>query len=309
MKFFIGLSLALLSSLAFASTQDSSQFLYQGLDSSHSVNLSTEKTHTEYREVTVPSTCYRTEFRYTCRTTPGVCRTQCNRGRCHRVCSPPRRICQNIPVQIPYQCTRVERQPYEVLDFYVDSQIEFSFEGKADRASETFTVNQNGEDVNLEVASSKRYALVLKNSERLERMSGNTKFLDMKYFIELIDVESIKASLSNGLYDVSLSNGVFSFKVGPGFNISNFKNSIKLYRDRRLAGDILLVERMLANHEVQVTTNASEKVVAIDLKGLGVDLPSRLRVIFNTEYDFGNKELLNSDIKDDLKASLNYLFY
>lgn len=308
MKLIIGLLLALSAQLAFATTTDSTQFFYQGGETNKLVNLSTEKTHTEYREVQVPSTCYRTEYRYRCQMIPGQCRTVCHNGRCRRTCTPPRRICRNIPVSVPYQCTRIERHPYEVFDYFVNSNIEFSFTGDTQRASETFVVTQNGEQVEMRVQDSKKYALVLKDERRSEDFSGNTKFLNIKYLVELIDIENAKASLANGLYDVHLSGSVLTFKVGNGYNLQNFKNNIKIFKNRMLGSDTLLLDRNLAGHELEATLQGGAQVISVDLSTLGVNLPNRMRVIFDTEYNFDNKNLLNSDITDNLKASFNYIF-
>lgn len=308
MKFIIGLLLAFSTQLSLASTTDSVQFFYQGSEPTKLINLSTEKTHTEYREVQVPSTCYRTEYRYQCHMVPGHCRTVCHNGRCRRVCSPPRRVCRTIPVRIPYQCTRIERHPYEVFDYFVNSNIEFSFTGDTARAAESFTVTQNGDQVSMSVQDSQKHALVLKNERRSENLSGNTKFLNIKYLVEFVDIEDAKASLANGLYDVRLNGSVLTFKVGQGYNLQDFKNNIRIYQNRLLGSDTLLLDRNLATHEVEATVQGGAQVISIDLSTLGVNLPNRMRVIFDTEFNFDNKELLNSDITNNLKASFNYIF-
>ena len=72
-KFILMLSLFSISSFAFADTTAFERFLYEGLEDSKDVQLQTEKTRTEYLNVEVPSTCYRTVWRTRCHTRPPHC--------------------------------------------------------------------------------------------------------------------------------------------------------------------------------------------------------------------------------------------
>lgn len=309
MKFFVALSFAFISQFAFANTTDTASVFYQGQSNIEQVQLSTQKTHTEYREVEVRTTCYRTDYRYQCTTQPPMCRTECRNGQCRRICSgPPRRICRNIPVQVPYSCTRIERQPYQVFDYYVDSNIEFNFEGDVTSAAETFKVTQRGEEVSVNVAASNRYALVLKDTMRSEEMSGNTKFLDIRYFIELVDLANAKEALRNGLREIKLTQNVLTFRAGKGYAVEDFTKHLKLYQSRVIGSDTLLLDRQLADHEITIEEQASDSLVTIDLNQFGINLPNRLKVIFETEYALAGRGLMNQDSVSNLSANFNYLF-
>ena len=145
--------LCLISSAVFADTSDVERFLYNGLDNTVEMNLSTEKTRTEYRDVRVPSTCYRTEYRRVCRQQQPTCRVVCDRNnRCRRVCRGGGRVCRNEPVQVRYTCMRWERRAYQVHDYDVETNVRFVFNN--DQASndvrEEFTMRVTGENADLD---------------------------------------------------------------------------------------------------------------------------------------------------------------
>ena len=309
MKFFVALLISLMSQTIFADTIDRAEVFYQGQAESEQVQLATEKTHTEYREVEVRTTCYRTDYRYQCSQRPPVCRSVCNRGHCRRVCSgPARRVCRNIPVRVPYSCTRLESRPYEVFDYYVNSQIELNFEGETNAAAETFKITQKGEEVQLDAVASQRYALILKDTMRSEEMSGNTKFLDLRYFIELVDLTEARESVANGLRDVKLTQNILTFRAGKNYAGESFSKHLKIIRSKMIGSDTTLLDRQLADHEIKIEEQGEDSLVTIDLDQFGIELPKRMKVIFETEYSLGGEGLLNRDSLTGLSGSFNYLF-
>lgn len=309
MKMALTLILFVLSASTFARSIDTRSFYFDGRDIVKTFNLDTEKTHVEYREVRVPSTCYRTEYRYQCQTMPGQCQTVCRApGQCERRCSPPQRVCRNVPVQVPYSCTRIVREPYDVFDYYVRSQVDFTFIGDIYGTSENFTLTQNQENLSLSVRDSKRFAISARQTSRGDSFNGNTKFIRAHYEVELINIEKSREAFRRGFYDVRLSQNILSFKVLEGFDFNKNYSRLKIFQNRAMATDILLLDREVRESDFIVRDYGREKEVSIDLSKLGIVVPSKLRVILESEIDFRSKYLLNQDISSDLKTFFNYIF-
>lgn len=310
MKKFIALVLCLTGSYAMADTSAVETFLYNGLSDAREVSLTTEKTRTEYRNVRVPSTCYRTEMRRRCTQSRPSCRQVCDRrGVCQTICDRPRRVCRNVPVSVPYRCMRNETRAVQVHDYWVETKARFLFDtvdaGQA--INEKFTVKMNGEMASLSANGSKNYFLVLDKRARSERREPGVKYINLDYNVRLVSAERAKNVLGNGIQNVSLRNGVLNFDLGAGFNTRSFTQQIRIFKNRRLGTDTLLYNQDLsaADMNVQATNNASN--ITIDLNNLDVKLPSKMRVILDTKLNIDEDKILN---KGEIKtsASSNWVF-
>lgn len=311
MKRFLLVVLSLLSLSAFADTVDMQSFYFNGSSQNADLLLNTEKTRTEYRQVRVPATCYRTEYRRVCDRRPPQCRTICQNGRCRRVCSGGGgTYCRTIPVNVPYSCTRYEQRAYEVHDYYVETRalLNFDLDGVDAGAAETFKVRVDGERAGINVEASNNYAVLLKSQSRNERRtSSDLKEVEMNYNISFVKTKKINETLGNGIQNVSLRNGILSFSVGKGFNTQDFIQNIKVYRNRTFGSDILLFDRNLTSNEMDVNTNGNSSEIVIDLTRLGIQVPSKTRVIMNTSFNLEGAKLLNPNgIKTEVSA--NWVF-
>ncbi len=282
MKNILIMCLLMVSSFSFADTTAIEEFLYEGVDSSYEVNLSTEKTKTEYRNVRVPSTCYRTEYRNICEPRPPRCTP----------------------------CTRTERRPVQVHDYYVETNIQFEFakQGNAfDEVREAFKVSVTGEDSSLSVKSSKNYFIILDKRLRSESRSGDVKYVDLVYKIKLVSAVAAKNVLSEGIQDVKLRNGILNFSLGAGFNLDQFTQKIRIYRNRRFMTDPLLLTKYLETNEIDVQTINQKSHVVVDLNNLGIRLPNNMRVVLDTEFKLEEEKLLN---RNEIKTSAyaNWVF-
>ena len=292
--------LMVLSFSVSADTTDMRTFLLSGDTNSVSLNLSTEKTRTEYRWVNIPSTCYRTVTRRVCRPV-----RQCdNRGNCRTI-----NRCRPVTQRIPYRCMRSVRQSYEVLDYIVETTASFDFALPQDLSAvrEEMTLKMVGERAQLSVNSSKNFFLVLDAQNRVERRESGVKYVDLTYKVRLVSAEAAKNVLDSGIQNVRLASGVLTFSLGAGFNLNDFTQQIRIYKNRRLGSDTLLLDRNLASNEadIQQTNNAS--AISIDLSELGISLPSKMRVILDTKYNIDiNKVLNRGEIKTE--ASANWIF-
>lgn len=302
--------LMLLSVSAFADSVATESVWFDGSSESDVVSLATEETRTEYRTVTVPSTCYRTEYRHRCHWSPGHCRQVCNPvGLCRRVCSPGRQICRNVPVRIPYSCQRQIRQAYEVFDYNVNTTVEFAYEleNLLSGAGEEFTVKAVGKQVSVSLNDSKQYLVLKRKTEASSSRQGDLLTQNFSYKFSFVPAKIVQETLGSGVQNVSLNNGVLTFALGKHFNTEDFVQNLRIYEYRWLGRDTLLLDKNLSSDQMSVSTDGELKVVRVNLNNLGIDLPSKIRVIMTTSYDAKGAQIMNAD-SFELEASANWIF-
>lgn len=309
MKILIAL-LMMVSSSLFADTADVRTLLLDGSRTYEAVNLSTEKTRTEYRTVRVPSTCYRTEYRTICRNEGRQCRRICDRrGNCRNQCTPGRRVCRQEPRQVRYTCMRNETRAYEVFDYNVETAVRFEIDNSEvqDYAREEVTVKAIGDKTSLVVRGSSNYFVYLESQNRTETRRSQTKFINLDYRIKLIPAYVANNVLKNGYQNVKLRGTILHFSLGAGYNLEDFVQRIRIFRNRRLGTDPLLLNRALSPSEVTITERQNRTDVTIDLANLGIQLPSKMRVILDVNYNLDTNRVLNrNQIKTS--ASTNWVF-
>lgn len=310
MKMIALLITGLLSLATFADTTETRNLWFDGSMTSDTVNMSTEKTKTEYRNVQVRDTCYRTEYRMRCYQQPTRCRNVCDsRGRnCRRRCSPGRRVCRNTPVQVPYSCMRTIRQAYEVLDYYVNTTFELNYDASEfSEAEEVLVATVSGSNGALTVEDSGENLVLLKDEMKTARREGETLFQTLIYDLSFVSAEKVKAALEGGVRDVLYQDGTLFFTLGKGFNTQDFLQELKIYRARRLASDELLFDKKISQDQMEISVDGNDKRISINLGALGIELPNRMRVIMTTSYDLKGAKALNGDsVKTE--ASANWLF-
>jgi hypothetical protein len=283
---------------------------FDGTATEATVEMKTEKTRTEYRTVTRETWCNRTEWRYRCTYRPPRCRSVCHPQRgCRRVCSGGGQYCRNVPVQIRYRCTRTYQEPYEVLDYYVNTDVTFNYDLSdiLNGAGEEFEVKVSGKDLNMSVRDSGEYLILKRNEDIDARRSGDTLMQKVSYDIDFVQVNKIKEALGAGVQDVVFKNGVLNFALGKGFNTKDFIQNIKVYNSRRFRSDVLIFDRNLNANEMDISTNGNQTMIAINFAKLGIDTPSRMRVIMTSKYNTRGADVLNSNAAD-LEASANWIF-
>jgi hypothetical protein len=300
----------LFGSAALADSVDVKSFNYDGTSEIANLLLNTEKTRTEYRQVRVPATCYRTTYRRQCHTQGRQCRTRCDRNRrnCRQVCTGGRRVCRDVPVRTPYTCYRYENRPYQVHDYDVITNATLNFDSSEvdGGADETFEVRVQGEADDLSVQDSKNYAVILKNKDRSEIRRTGLKEVNVSYDISFVKTKRMNEVLSAGIQNVVYRNGILNFSVGKNFNTQEFTQNIQIYRWRRFGTDPVLLDKDISENEMEVTANGDQSRVSINLRNLGITLPSKMRVIMKTSYNLGTGVLLNKNLKTE--ASANWIF-
>jgi hypothetical protein len=305
MKKALFLVLTLLSTAVFADTSAVERLLYDGYSTVEEMNLSTEKTRVEYRTVRVPATCYRTEYRQRCTTRPPQCRTVCDRnGNCRNRCAPAQRVCNRVPVQVAYRCMRNERRAFQVHDYFVETNVQFQFNTAdvSDIVREEFTMRMVGERATLSAIGSKNYFLVLDRQSRNESRSAGYKYVNLVYKVNLVPAARAQEVLRNGIQNVKLRSGILTFNLGAGFNLRSFTQEIKIFQNRRFGTDYLVLDKRLSGTDMNVQGASNSSLVTIDLNSLGVNVPSKLRVILDTKFDIDERKILN---RGQLKSSAN----
>ena len=310
MKTLLLLALALFGFMAQADTVAVENLLYDGSVGFKEINMTTEKTRTEYRQVTVPATCYRTEYRRHCEVRPPTCSPVCDRyGNCRAQCVPGGSFCRNIPIRVPYSCMRTETRAYEVHDYFVETKAKFQFNAPnlSDFVRENIKLKVAGERDTLTVDGSKNYFLVMEDKIKTETMRAGTKYIDLTYVIKLVPTREARDVLNNGIQNVRLRNGVISFRLGKGFNLNNFSQKIRIYQNKRFGTDPLLLERYLSESDMNIQSENNSSYVTINLRNLNTRLPRKMRVILNTDFIIDQDRLLN---KGDVPTSksANWVF-
>ncbi len=301
MKMLIGL-LALTLSFVASATIDMKTFTYDGSQNSMMLNLSTEKTHTEYRVEQHRSTCYRTEivgYRTVC--TGGGGR---GRGRGGRYCHQ-----QPIYRTVAYSCMETVRIPYEVKDYDVNAQvlIDVTNLGSMATSGETFKVTLDGDTLSLMAMGSKKFFIMLKKEDIQARMRGSVKMLDGLYAIELIEAKPVLKALK--MTNISLEDSMLNFKMGPLENKLNVGFSLNVTQKRALSSDIVLFDRELNTLEVNVSATSEGSDAAVDVKKLGVELSSgkyslTAKAFFKAEGTLLNKK----DFSENLETSRTLIY-
>lgn len=294
MKFLLSL-LFIISSSVFANSVDTQRFTYTGQNNFEEVNLSTDVTRTEYRTERVRSTCYR-------RTVRRQCRRVCNSN---RQC---RRVCRNVVVTRPYACWINRRVAVQVFDYENISNITFNFQNNDSNSNinERFTVTQRGSDYKVNVDGSGTYLVRLRKVRENIRRENRVRYVTAEYDVQLTNVALGTKVLGSGLTGVKLSRNVLSFNVGSGFNVDDFTLDLKLYRNRRLGSDVLLFDRDVRSI-ARLDDNGFITTVTIDLNKLGVNVPSKKRIIIDTDYKVDTTGAINArDLR--LNATENWVF-
>ena len=302
--------------MALASTSDEKSFLLSSEKTSHQLSLTTEKTHTEYRYERVRSTCTRTVYAGTYR----VCNTRyqrrCSTGRNgSRVCrSVPVRSCRNVRRyrDETYTCYREVQVPYEVFDYYVDTQVKFNFDlsdvqNKTD-INEDFKVTVYGDTVDLKVEDSKDF-LILVTSRVSSSVSEGIKYLDKDYDIKLVSINTYNAIIMNDIQDIKLENNeqsILSFKIHKdtfklfsaelsSFNRKFIFKKVYGFKGSLNSSNIILVpgENELVTVQVSLMNNSHKNSV------------KKQKINLKFKLDLKGYKLINSDIIGKKKFKVN----
>ena len=307
MKLVVGLLSLALSFSTLASSGESKTFTYDGSQDSVELILRGEKTHTEYRTEVRTTTCFRTEI-------VGY-RTICNGGGYPGPGPRPYpgggRNCWREPVyrQVAYPCQQTVQIPYEVKDFDVDARVMLDVSKISMEATpgESFTVSLLGDTLSLTANGSKKFFLVLNKQDIRSRMNGTMKFMDALYSVELI--ESVPVLKALKMTDISLSNDVLTFGLGPVNNNPNVAFSLNIEKKKLFGSDEVLFDRELTATEIVIKASNTGSAADVNIDRLGVSLEDGKYSLTAKAYFKAKGSLLNaSQYGDDLEASKTLVY-
>lgn len=313
MKMLVGLFSLALSFSTVASTVDTKTFVYDGSVNSVELLLKAEKTHTEYRTENRQSTCYRQVIaghRTICsggygpgypypgpypRPYPGPVRT---------------RHCWSEPIyrSVPYSCMQTVRVPFEVKDYDVDARVIVDVTKISPEATpgEKFTVTLNGDSLSFNVAGSKKFFVVKKKQDVRSTMNGSVKMMDAVLAAELIEAAPVLKALK--MTTISMNDGVLNFDLGPVENRSNIGFNLKIVKEKFLGSDKVILDRELAQSEVEVVTSAESAEAGVNVSNLGVELKGGKYSLTAKAFAKFDGNLMNSFQFDDLSVSRTLIY-
>lgn len=240
MKLILLLTTLLLSGLA--SANNAAEFLFDGSSLSESQTLNSSVYRTEYRTERVLRTCYRR----ICTNRP-ICRRVCDQRRrnCRRVCR-SRNICRTQA----HSCYHWENVPYQVLDYYTQATVNFSFEANGDNYAEHFRTTLNGESLRLKVKDSGKHLIAVKKDRSENSRSGDTKMINRQLDLKLFDLTSFHKAAQGGVQNLKLKNGLITFGFEEFTSPFDTKINISVTRLRRLASNIVLLKKSFTPDEL-----------------------------------------------------------
>ena len=249
----------------------------------------------------VPQTCHVVTTNQ-CTNVPPVCRPVCHNGpqgqicrdvcsgggtQCHPVthqechggynqCTPYQyQVCRDVPVyrQVAYACTQTTQVPYQVFDHSVEANVKINFANLPEgaNANEKFTVEIQEDDVVLSVLSSHN---VLIYTDKVQNVSANgaSKIIDATIEVKFADLAGLRNTMTE-INQVSISNNVLTFALGKASNLK-FKTKLEIVQ-KKLFKNETLINRELAQFEVNPFNNNGQQFFAVDLAKLGLKVKSK----------------------------------
>jgi hypothetical protein len=301
MKMLIGLFSVAISFSAFSSTIDTKTFVYDGSQNSIELILSTEKTHIEYKEEQVRTTCYREEV-VGYRT---ICVGSGYGPRPFPYPYPGYGHCSQTPVYrtVSYPCTQTVSTPVEVRDYDVDARVIIDVTKLSQEATpgETFKVTLKGDELSFDAVGSKKFFIVKKKQDIRSRMKRSVKMIDALLVAELVEAAPLLKAMN--MSEISMFNGVLNFDIGEVESQKNLGFSLKIMKLKRLGSDTIILNRELMNSEVEVSANTSGAEAAVNINNLGVQLPKgRYSLTAKTFAKFSGN-LMNSNQYSSLSSA------
>lgn len=295
----------------FASTGETRSFRFDGSQRSNTLTLEGTKTHTEYRYEQRARTCYRqvlVGYRNVCRRVRTGSRCTTRNGQ--RVCTPVyTRRCTRRPVyrSEPYTCYETVRVPYEVFDYYTQANVNFTFAPTPAgiNANEQLKVRLNGDDLSTSVNSSGKLILLYDRQETAY-MDNGTKFINVQYFIEFVDLEKALAPLRGGIQLAEVKEDALIFNAGEIPQDMSYKFKLNIQKNRFLLSDPVLFSGDLNQGDLEISNMNGRSEVKVNLANLGVKLgKGRYKMSFRTEVNLPMDRILNSRDIPALKYDVN----
>lgn len=312
MKMLIGLFSLVLSVSAFSSSVDRKSFNYDGTQNSVELVLRTEKTHTEYRTENRPSTCYRQEvvgYRTIC--TGGGYRPYPGPGPYPRPYPyPGPRNCWQEPIyrSVAYSCMRTQTVSYEVRDYDVEARVLVDVTKTSIEATpgERIDVTLSGDALSFSAQGSKKFFIVKKKEDARSSMNGSVKMIDAVLALELVEAAPVVKALK--ITNTQVVDGKLQLTIGQKDPSVNLGYSLKVVKKKLLADDKVLLDRELAQSEVEVVSTTEASSAGVNLERLGLKLEDGKFELTAKVFPKFSGVLLNPAQFDGLSASRKLVY-
>ncbi|MBL7663965.1 MAG: hypothetical protein JNM93_02440 [Bacteriovoracaceae bacterium] len=286
------ISSLLISSFAYASSEDHKYINYSGKAFTEKVVLNSTKKHTEYEYYEEARQCQRNVFQ-------GY-ETEC-------VWVKDKKVCRNKKVYKTetYDCTVTMKNPIEVLDFDVVAEIKIHFGAVPENvyAAEIFKITLNGDDLDMTVKTSRNHLIHFTKSQQ-EESNAKKKKIKAEYFIKFYDLHALKEVVDNRIQNLSLAKERIEFYISEPKYLDFYKFEVKLEEITFMRAPEILFDKVFPAKELFVATTDGISHFLMELKHYGVVLsPAKYRMKVNVFYNLPLDNLLNLY---DLKLQTSY---
>lgn len=324
MKMLVSFITLALSFSALATSIDTESFLYDGTQ--NSVELILKAEHTEYRLVSVPSTCYRDEVRgYTTvcsgggygpgygypapRPYPGYPHHRPYPGGYYGGPVGGVRTCIQQPItrRVSYPCHQTVSVPSNVYDVEARVIVDVTNLSGAATPGERFNVTLTGDSLDFRAVGSNKFFIVKKHQDIQRNVNGNVKQIDAVYAVELVEAAPVLKAIK--MTNIQMNDDVLNFDIGEVSARNNLEFSLKVERKKLLGSDTVLLDRKLSVDEATVTNTNAGAEVGVNVKALNVELTKGKYNMTATAKVKVDGSMMNEDaFKGQLEASRTLIY-
>ncbi len=291
------LLLTLTCAFGFSKSALADQIQLNGQQTQFQMKLNSTAYRTEYRNEQVAKTCSREVFDgysrechqegggRTCYTTPdeevcGLTPTgrECNTVPGHEVCEnePSQQVCRDIPQYRNeyYTCYETISTPYSVYDHDVENLVNIKVDQSKLTISglnEILNVIQSGDLLNITPISTSGRVIIFKQiTAQQVSSSGSLKHFNSNVILTPMSKQQVFGVFSQPASELSLSMSGATISVGQIQDINAIKISLFMERQRSLAKNVEIINRVLNNNEYTFTTNNGQSSIFVDFAKLGI---------------------------------------
>lgn len=278
----------LLTTVSVANSRDSKTTMFAGAGVA-SFDLKADKTHTEYRQVVEPRTCYR-------RVLAGY-QTQCN----------PSGQCYQVPVYrtMPYTCYVTVSVPYEVYDYTVEAKVTLNFNDSNETRAFSVKTELSGDKLS--------YTAMGLNDKIIERKEVNLtttivgpqlRTVDAVSDIVLTPVAPYASALK--MTSASVKKSVLTYSLGANQDL-RIKHQLKLAKDPLVGSSTTLYNDILSSNVLARQDEGEMVQYQVAFKDLIGRVLGNGRYSVDISADFDG-EVLNDRELGGLRTSKSILY-
>ncbi|MBY0515871.1 MAG: hypothetical protein K2P81_03110 [Bacteriovoracaceae bacterium] len=271
--FLITTFLCLTLSSAFASSGETSHFLFDGTRSDHQVTLSGEKTHTEYETEYYETTCSREVYTgegTVCRRSGGG--TRCRQGT--NICEPvpEREECHSIPTYRTeyYSCTQSRTVSHEVYDYPTEAVVSVKVLGSQASANEDISIRLHGEELSVTAKGSKNFIIEMVKRDVTKSVEGNVRRSVYDIELSLTPAAPVLAALN--IKNMLVKSNAIDFDMGPMNPSLKIATKLRLAKRGLLGGEDTFYNEVLPAAVLKQTDTASGSHFRVELKDVNQKL-------------------------------------